>query len=78
MFHPNLLAELYFKGYGAFVVKILLKLKVMLEERQTEKLSDYLDMDLESLLLELKTQAEQLALSTSGAPEVKPGQSDKK
>ena len=31
LFHPNLLAELYFKGYAAFVVKILLKLKELLE-----------------------------------------------
>lgn len=69
LFHPNLLAELYFKGYGSFVVKILLKLKELLESRQTEKLSDYLDMDLETLLLELKTQAELLmAGSSAGAP----------
>ena len=58
-----MLAELYYKGYGTFVVKILLKLKALLEERSAERLSDYLDMDLESLLLELKSQAEQLASS---------------
>ena len=78
---------MYYKGYGAFVVKILLKLKVVLEQLDSsseekkageQKLSDYLDMDLESLLLELKSQAEQLALGTSGAPEVKAGAAGKK
>ena len=60
LFHPSLLAELYYKGYGDFVVKILLKLNDILISCQSEsteehvKLSDYLDMDLESLLLELK------------------------
>ena len=71
LFHPSLLAELYYKGYGGFVVKILLKLSEILklaaerpssDKQQTspdeQKLSDYLDMDLESLLLELKSQAE--------------------
>lgn len=72
LFHPNLLAELYFKGYGTFVVKILLKLKELLESRQTEKLSDYLDMDLESLLIELKTQAEHLMASSSPAAPPEP------
>jgi len=46
LFNPNLLSELYFKGYGLFVVKILLKLKGILEARKHERLSDYLDMDL--------------------------------
>ena len=54
MFNPGLLTELYYKGYGPFVVKILLKLKEMLEAK-TQKLSDYLDMDIETLLGELKT-----------------------
>ena len=58
MFHPGLLAELYYKGYWSFVVKILLKLKEFIETHIDDKLSDYLDMDLESLLVELKTQAE--------------------
>lgn len=30
LFSPALLSELFFKGYGAFVVKILLKLKELL------------------------------------------------
>ena len=55
MFHPGLLAELYYKGYWSFVVKILLKLKEFIETHIDDKLSDYLDMDLESLLVELKT-----------------------
>ena len=74
LFHPSLLAELYYKGYGSFVVNILLKLKEILtlaaekskessSESEEQKLSDYLDMDLESLLVELKNQAEQLALA---------------
>ena len=79
LFHPSLLAELFYKGYGDFVVKILLKLNDILAASQDQsegskaRLSDYLDMDLESLLLELKAQAEQLALATAsgGQPEVK-------
>ena len=74
LFHPSLLAELYYKGYGSFVVNILLKLKEILTlaaekskesptESEEQKLSDYLDMDLESLLVELKNQAEQLTLA---------------
>ena len=31
LFHPSLLAELYYKGYGGFVVKILLKLSEILK-----------------------------------------------
>ena len=50
LFNPGLLIELYYKGYGSFVVKILLKLKQMLEAKTEGKLSDYLDMDIETLL----------------------------
>ena len=59
LFDPHLLAELFIKGYGAFVVKILLKLKELLEA-DPKRLSDYLEMDLETLLLELKAQADAL------------------
>ena len=31
LFHPKLLAELFVKGYGSFVIKILLRLKALLE-----------------------------------------------
>lgn len=69
LFAPDLLAELFFKGYGEFVVKILLKLKELLEKineaESQERFSDYLDMDLESLLLELEAQVEVL-LAKSG------------
>ena len=32
MFAPGLLAELFFKGYSELVVKVLLKLKELLEQ----------------------------------------------
>jgi len=79
LFNPSLLAELYFKGYGMFVVKILLKLKGILENQQRDKLNDYLDMDLQTLLLELKTQAKQLTMaSTSGGAAPQPAKATKK
>ena len=57
LFNPSLLAELYYKGYSLFIVKILLKLKGILATHQRVRLHDYLDMDLQTLLLELKAQA---------------------
>ena len=64
IYHPAVLEELLYKGYGSFVVKILLKLKELLEAKH-EKLLDYLDMDLETFLVELKAQADGLAAQTS-------------
>jgi hypothetical protein len=62
------LQELYQKGYWKFIVKILMKLNDFLERQNdgSERISDYLDMDLESLLVELKNQSEAVALLTSG------------
>ena len=60
-----MLAELFIKGYSGLVLKVLLKIKELLVLNQSNSvaLSDYLDMDLESLLLELKSQAEAVLAS---------------
>ena len=65
LFHPKLLTELFNKGYTLLVVKILVKLMDMLKAEK-EKISDYLDMDLGSLLIELKSQSEALAVGQGG------------
>jgi len=76
LFNPGLLAELFIKGYSSLVLKILLKMKELLggvssgeqpKEEECANLSDYLDMDLESLLLELKSQAEAITAAQGSA-----------
>ena len=68
LFHPNLLSELYYKGYGMLVVKILVKLKDILQKEQESgsPISGYLDMNLSTLLTELKAQSEAVSLGVSG------------
>ena len=68
LFHPSLLSELYYKGYSMLIVKILVKLMDILQKEQASetRISDYLDMDLNSLLTELKTQSEAVQLGISG------------
>ena len=72
--------ELYYKGYWKFIVKVLMKLKDFMEKQQEgdDRISDYLDMDLEGLLIELKNQCEAVVMLTSGnqnntVNSVKPG-----
>ena len=68
LFHPNLLSELYYKGYGMLVTKILVKLKDILQKEQEhgKRIPDYLDLNLDSLLTELKAQFEAVNLGISG------------
>jgi hypothetical protein len=54
LFHPALLKTLYIKGHWKLVVRVLLKLKALLKEDAEKHICDYLDMDLEALLVELK------------------------
>jgi len=75
LFHPTLLSELFIKGYSSLVVKLLVKLKLKLEkiDDSTKRVQDYIDHDLESLLLELKSQAETFSLGGSAQPAGKGG-----
>ena len=72
LYHPKLLTELFNKGYSLLVVKILVKLMEMLKVEK-DKICDYLDMDLSSLLIELKSQSEAFAVGQGGQAPVPAG-----
>jgi hypothetical protein len=55
LFFPSLLKSLYIKGYANLVVKILVQMHEALKRHKDDSqlVSDYIDMDLQALLLEL-------------------------
>ena len=56
LFSPYLLQSLYIKGYANLVVKILVQMDEALKSHLNDSklVSDYIDQDLEALLLELQ------------------------
>lgn len=56
LFNANLLEALYIKGYSNLVVKLLVMMFGVLKMHVSSSVSvsDYIDMDLQTLIIELK------------------------
>ena len=70
LFYPGLLEALYIKGYATLVVKLMVKMHEALQKHEnmdsSQVISDYIDMDLEALLIEIKSQSVAFVLAQGG------------
>ena len=73
LYEPQVLQDLFYKGYAKYVVKHLVSLSRVLERMDSEgkehKVADFIDLDLKALLSDFKQQTDILrGTSKTAAP----------